>query len=342
MKKKVLLISIFLVFIAEVSLKLFFSKDLDFVGTPLVYQFDSVVNYSYIPSSKFTRKGEDIFINKQGFIGNDFSVRDSNSFRIVVIGCSSVSGPNHLLEYHSFPPIIEKKFKENHYKVEVLNCGVDGFGRSVQLLQSIPYQILAFDPDLVLFECDLPMHNSNISREAYRGVNIFYPCDNIESREDVKTYVDDFLKYRGFIHILHSSYIMRVAIKLYMKLDFQNYATYYIRAYQSNCWHSWGNEQLAITMEESIYLIQQIKENLLSRNISFFLFQYHKELDIIQVAKQHNLPLISLDIDFTPEDYYYKDGHWNGNGCEKIAEKFFRLFYKYKLIPPKYHSDLIT
>lgn len=342
MKKKVLLISISLFFIAEISLRLFFPKNLDFVGTPLVYQSDSVVHYSYIPGSKFTRKGKEVFINKQGFIGKDFSVRDSNSFRIVVIGSSSVSGPNHLLEYHSFPPLIEKKFKENGYKIEVLNCGVDGYGRSKQLLQSIPYQIQAFDPNLILFECDLPLHNSNISREAYRGVNIFYPFNNIESREDVKKYVNGFLKYRDLIHIFHKSYIMRVVIKLYMRQDIQNFITFYIRAYQSNCWHSWGNEQLPITMEESVHLIQQTKKNLLSHNISFFLFQYHKNQDIIQIAKQNNLPLISLDVDFTPEDYYYKDGHWNGNGCKKIAEEFFLLFHKHKLVPQKYQFDLIT
>lgn len=102
-----------------------------------------------------------------------FSVRDSNTFRIVVIGSSNISGPNHLLEYHNFPELMEKTFRENNIRVEVLNCGVDGAGRSLQLLQSIPYKILEFELDLILFECELPLYNSNISREAYRGVNIF-------------------------------------------------------------------------------------------------------------------------------------------------------------------------
>ncbi|MCD8265153.1 MAG: hypothetical protein LUD02_14200 [Tannerellaceae bacterium] len=163
----------FCFFVGEIILRLYFSKDLDFVGTPTVYQFDPVVHYSYIPNSSFIRKGKKVNINRDGFMGNDFSVRDSNTFRIVVIGSSNISGPNHLLEYHNFPELMEKTFRENNIRVEVLNCGVDGAGRSLQLLQSIPYKILEFELDLILFECELPLYNSNISREAYRGVNIF-------------------------------------------------------------------------------------------------------------------------------------------------------------------------
>jgi hypothetical protein len=337
-KKRLLFIILFIFLLTEIVLRIFFPKELGLAGTPLVYQFDPVVHYTYIPNSKFKRQGKEIFINKQGFVGNDFSIADSSYFKIAIIGCSSVSGPNHLLEYYSFPPVIEEKLKDNGYSVQVFNCGMDGSGRSVQLLQSIPYQILAFDPNIILFELDLPLCNSNISREAYRGVNIFYPYDNADSREDVKKYVDGFLKYRGLIHFLHKSYLVRAAIKGYMKQEFQNFTTYYIRAYQSNCWHSWGNEQIPITIEESVRLIHEMKEDLLSKNVRFFLFQYGKNSEVIKFSKENGLPLISLGVNFSPDDYYHKDGHWNGNGCEKIAAKFSQLLIKYKLIPEEYYS----
>lgn len=337
MKKRIILAIVVLIVITEIILRLGFRKDLDFTGTPTVYQYDPILNYVYIPDSKFVKNGEEIWINKQGFIGPDFLEKDSNNYRIAIIGSSWVSGPNHLLEYYSFPPVLEKICNENGYQVQVLNCGVDGGERSNQLLKSIKYQILEFAPDMILFESNnFPLYDSNIVRETYRGVNIFYPYNNVESKEDVKKQVNGFLKYRELIRIIHLSYILRVGIKFYMRYDLQNRATYYIRAHQSNCWHSWGNEQNELPMEQSVKLILDMKEALSSQNISFFLFQYHKNSDIISIARKNKLPLISLNNSFTTDDHYYKDGHLNQNGCEKVAKEIFRVLKENKLIPDKY------
>ncbi|MCD8265152.1 MAG: hypothetical protein LUD02_14195 [Tannerellaceae bacterium] len=80
-------------------------------------------------------------------------------------------------------------------------------------------------------------------------------------------------------------------------------------------------------------MILKLKNDLSAKNISFFLFQFQKSEDYIKIAKENGLPLISLSTVFTEEGFYYKDGHINGNGGQKVADQFLEILTKYKLIP---------
>ncbi|MCC8197361.1 MAG: hypothetical protein LIP06_01980 [Tannerellaceae bacterium] len=286
------------------------------------------------------RKGENVVINAQGYMGKDFSPKDSSMYRIVVLGDSFVAGPNHIVEHYSFPHRIEEKLQEKGYNVEVLNCGVDGAERSVQVLNSILYKVTDFDPDMILFPCShFSLDSSTVVREVYRGIVLFYPYGNQESKQEGIANIDNFFKYRGFFHFLYKSYIARLAGRYYLRLNRPNFFSWYLGLYRENCWHSWGSEVVTYSLKESVRLFSEVNDELTSKNIKFHLFDYEKVNRNMKIAAQTELSLISLNIDFTEEDHIYKDTHFSAHGCNKIADSFCSYLLEHQMIPEKYFRD---
>ena len=73
---------------------------------------------------------------EQGFLGRDFPDKSSGRFRIAVTGDSFVSGTLTMLDSAG-------------YRVEVLNCGVDGGARDYDIFKMIPCKIAPLQPDLI-------------------------------------------------------------------------------------------------------------------------------------------------------------------------------------------------
>jgi hypothetical protein len=96
------------------------------------------------------------------------------------------------------------------------------------------------------------------------------------------------------------------------------------------------------TMEESVAMLQELNRALQKKGIRFFMYQYGKDRNIINLAKENGLPLVSLNIAFTDDDFLPEKGHWNRNGYQKVAEQFYELIMKYELIPESYTSDTHT
>jgi len=338
MKKKIIYTILILFFSVELILRIINPLYIQYGSFPShIYKYDSFVYYKYRPNTSFKVGNNIIPINRQGYIGEDFKTNDSTVYKIAVVGGSGVSGPNHILEYANYTFPLEEKLKNENYSVQVQNCGIDGANRSYLLLHSIYHYVMSFNPDIVLLECDLPLKSSNQVRAPYRNHLLFYPCgDNIRLQE-VKAKVDKLIQYEWFFNILHQSYIFRALVKYKMNnWGYTNEFDYYLSAYRTKGWGTAGVIEEELSIEQSIFLIKELQMKLAEKNIKFFLLNTYGKTNM-QIIKDGKLPCISTRLDFIePDDFMYKDGHLNKQGCEKIADKLCDLFIKYELIPKKY------
>jgi hypothetical protein len=339
MKKKMLLIIILLLIVTEVMLRLFYSDKWKVAYRPLLYRSVPVVNYGYIQDTCFSLSGKTHCINKQGFIGVDFEKKTSGMFRIAVVGSSGVAGSINLYSYYSFCPMLQKKFEDNNMNVQILNCGIDGSGRTLELFESIRYQIMNFNPDMILLEYGMPFETFSIVRENYNGYIVEYTKHDMAAKTRVEKMIDQLNVYKPGLDCLYHSYIIRGLARIYKKqAEFKTQLWRYLELYEARVLMLGVFKQTGFDMEQSISMIQELKEELAKKNIQFFLFQYGNDKNKIQVAKEDRLPLISLNLSFEQSDFFPKDSHWNEAGCKKVANRFYDLIKKHELIPKSFKT----
>jgi hypothetical protein len=336
-KRYIFLVVVLLILLTESVLRIFYSEKYAVAYRPTVYRSLPIVNYGYVPDTCFSLFGKKHYINKQGFIGNDFGQKTTDTFRIAIVGASSVAGTINLTAYYSFCPMLQEKFTETNTKVEVLNCGIDGGGRSLELFKSINHQVVKFQPDIILLEYALPFETWGLVRENYNGYIVGYPHHDQDGKRRVKKMIDKLNSYKLGIDLLYNSYIMRVMIRYYFKKsEFKTKLSHYIELYEAKMLLLGDFNNIVCTMDESVDMLHSLKNELTEKNIKLFLFQYGRNNNVVQTAKENNLPLISLGMTFESTDYFPNDGHWNKIGNRKIAARFYEIITKYGLIPEQY------
>ena len=91
-----------------------------------------------------------ISINSFGFRGADFEEKkDPNVFRIMMVGGSTTFGSGSTSNDATIPEVLQKKFLENNYDVEVINAGV-GAATSIEEAYKIRHHYKKYQPDLFL------------------------------------------------------------------------------------------------------------------------------------------------------------------------------------------------
>ena len=111
-------------------------------------EFDEWPFYQMLPNQHF----ETININSHGFRGSDFSsIKPENTYRIFVIGGSTIFGTGTTSDSTTIPGFLQENFENNEFskKVEVINAGISGLfsGTEVGLIKQ---QILNFNPDILI------------------------------------------------------------------------------------------------------------------------------------------------------------------------------------------------
>jgi len=348
-KKKYYIVIIIIAIIAtfEIILRSFYSDELSLRNRPMVYKYDPVVNYTYIPDTFFKKGNEYFYINKQGFIGPDFEIQTPDSFRIAIVGASGVAGSINLKSYHSFCPALQKKFNENGQKVKIMNCGTDGDRRSLDNFKMISYKIIGLKPDMILMEYDLPFSTNHTIRECYKGYFLEYPSYKKETLDDGKIMVNNLIRYKKGVDFLYHSFCIRGVVRIYKNYTSSQRKKYevskdlltrYIELYEyKNCECIGKQIPVKYSMEETIEMVNMLRDNLKKENIAFYLFQYGKNKELISISKDNNLPLISLNTFFDREDFFKKDIHLNESGCNKVAQSFYEKLTKYELIPENFN-----
>ena len=91
-------------------------------------------------------------LNNLGFRGTEFSeIKPSNTYRIFMVGGSTMFGSGESSDETTIPGILQKIFDSDNsiQKIEVINAGMQG-GNSETELKFIEQKLVTFSPDLVI------------------------------------------------------------------------------------------------------------------------------------------------------------------------------------------------
>ncbi len=339
--KKILIVSLLIISVIflgiEIIGRLFFKDILHIPIKPNMYQPDSVVNYIYQPNLDYLYKptGTKYHFNNLGFMGEDFPEKDEHKFRIAFIGDSFTSGVIYFDYYTSFCEELQHLFDENGYHVEILNCSIDGSDRGYDNYKMIHYKVVDLKPDMILLSYELPLMTQNLVREVYKDYRISYHQGNDSLRTSYINIVDRVISMERFFDIIYPLYTTKLFFRRIRKWnkrhDWSVITQVYAAKQITTFYEDWVIEKFS--MEESVQMILSTKNELTQDSIRFFLYTIARDQEAVEIAKQYQLPLISLNIELTEEERFPKDKHANKRGNQKIAARFYALLTKHALVP---------
>lgn len=357
--KLLFLLILIIVIGIEVFLRLNWDKLYIYATTPLIYQPDSTLGFTFKPNTKFYKEGKCYKINSQGFIGDEFSIaKKDGTYRIAFVGDCFISGAFSYQGYSNCCTTIQELFNQNHWNVEIYNCGLDGNDRSFEILQSIN-QIIKYNPDLIICEYVLPLVTKKIIREIYRNYIIEYSKDDKITKEELKSMVDNIYKFKYFLKIIDNIYIIKALCIRYINYrkyiesnnnstsdnDYSNIKKTYLETFLElyirkkdhpvkNILDIFENEfYIRYSMKKSLQLSNDIANTLKSKNIGFYYFTFYPVNE--KETKSNIAPILKLDYDFD-ETMLYDVDHLNSKGNKALGEEFYRVLTKNKIIPEIY------
>jgi hypothetical protein len=307
-----------------------------------MYGLDSVTHYRYIPGDYKISRKERIHVNQMGFIGEEIAPKCDSIFRIAIAGASETSGSVDFSVYTSFPRELHRKFTEEKWNVEVINCGLDG-SRGYDTYRMLENRVMPLEPDLILMNYSLPFFTINGARETYRDFTLVYLRDDTLCRRLAMERVDQYydkIHYINVIYILNNSYMMRVPLKFLLK-HYRDWLPEKDPSDRNMTIKSWvymiternvlwqRPYELAFTEEESFEMIKNMQQKLKNRNISFFLFAENDSGEKKRAAAENRLPLISINVAYEEDDYLYHDGHKNKKGTRKMAARLYEILTRH-------------
>jgi hypothetical protein len=362
MKKKIGygIIILFLLIIVELVVRQTWGKTFVYSSNPSIYQYDSVLGYVYKPNVEFCKSGKLFKINNQGFIGNDFpTLKKKGVFRIAILGSCLVSGALSYSDYSNCCTTIEKLFSLNHWNVEICNFGVDGGYRSYETFKSINYQVIKFNPDLILCEYSLPFKSYNVIREDYRNFVIEYARGDSALKLYYKSMIDNIYKYKFIFKIVDNVYMIKLLCFKYInyrKAKLEDFSTMvddnynnprneylesilelYLRKknhFSSVVSFKLYNERYnQYSMKKSVQLTNELIGELKLKNIDFYYFALNSNMEISTADKKPHFIRINTSFD---KSMFYDVDHLNTRGNENLGEAFYNTLTKEKIVPEKY------
>ena len=360
---RISIVCIFIVLVgAEFYLRRNWKKFYMYSQTPLIYQYDSTLGFTYKPGAHFYKSGKKYTINRQGFIGNDFTVpKESNVFRIAILGSCIISGALDYTDYSNCCTTVQKLFNKNNWNVEIYNCGMDGDHRKYDIFKSIEYKCINLNPDLIICEDLLPFKSNNNVREIYRDYILEYSKGDTVERGKIVSMVNNIHKFNLFFKLIDNVYIFKVICFKYISnrkkiqddfskktdADYNNpkdeYLASMLELYIRKKNHPVDGVRYKInnvhhqifTMKKSIELTNKLIVKLKSKNIDFYYFTYNtNKIKRTEELKSHFL-LISPAINHTM--LYDNPNHFNALGNKTFGEELYRVITENKLVPEQFH-----
>ncbi len=308
-----------------------------------MYQPDSVVNYTGIPNYDYVyyRDGKTYHINNLGFLGPDFPEKTNDKFRIAMVGDSFTAGVIYFSPFTTFSHEMQLLFDQHNYSVEVLNCSTDGANRSYDIFKSVEYQVIKSKPDMILLDVGIPLRTENIVREAYNGYRMSYPLGNDSLRTMLMHTVDKAVRYKAVHDFFYKFYIVKIFFRMLHRYDKHlewNVINQLLLTRQITVFGEDRNI-IKFSVEESVKMIRELRDRLKQNGIELFLYTIPDSPGMIQIAKSHELPLISLKVNLEEEERFPKDAHPNVIGNQRIARRFYEIIDNHDLVPEQYRPD---
>ena len=331
-------ILVLIVFVgAEVYLRIKYYEQLKLETYPAIYQPDSTYGYTYIPGAVAEictpSIEKTIRINSRGYTGPDFKVKKAaGTYRIAVVGVSQEAGI-FLEDDSTFAVLMQKRFREEGYNVEVINCSVDGRYRDIQNIARVKHEVIKYRPDLVLLSTAMPFVESKLYREQYKDYVIIY-SDAKYSRENCIRRIDYLTKHRVLTGIYNVSYVARAACRYYYT-HYDDEDADRLKIFVRKRMQAPDVKFAPYASNWSANLILDLQDTLASVGSELLVFQYMPDDFYSRVAHKHCLPYTELYVPSEAEFVHDHDGHFNKKGHHLIAEQLYARLMHFNYCFPR-------
>jgi hypothetical protein len=301
---------------------------------PLVYTPDTTVGYRGIPNKKgYIRKpsiDKRFALNNHGFFGPDFyPARPDSIYRIMIFGSSAVEGiwgDNK----ESFPATVNRLFKENGYKVEVINCGLSGGFRDLSNIALMKEMVPAYNPQLVLLASPIPISNLRCFRDIYQDYSVTFTGEDQAERDHslqiTHAKVDLVKQHRLITDLYDLSYLFRLWVRSHP--DECATPAHTLLVYAKNCCDNWQyySSFHNFNEDQSLDLLDSLRSQLDHSHARLVLFEFGSS-DLAESFRnlRGNDSYISLNLPLYKKEYCLAhDGHPNAAGYNLIAEGMYK------------------
>ena len=248
-------------------------------------------------------------MNSDGFRDYEFEAKNTNTFRILVIGDSYAFGEGVKLE-DSFAKVLEVKLREKNSNIEVYNLGVNGFDirDEIAVLQN---NLELFKPDMVIWGYVL----NDISHPAFD----LWPAE--------------MKKIKRTFYLKSSSYLLNyIQERVWNSYYSEQYIRFVLGKYNNPV--DWN--EVTVLFREALTRIQDAKAsmvvlvfpdlNALSRNQYAFEPIHNKLRDLFKAENLHFIDFSNVFKLYGPLNLrvHSIDAHPNEIGHRIIAEKIFQ------------------
>lgn len=339
---------VFIIGTVEAYFRIFHYEILKTQTFPLVYQPDAYAGYSYIPNTVSDRitpsyNNLNIKTNAHGFFGPEFSlVKDPFTFRILIVSYSSASEGEYI-------NLLQKEFDQRGASnIEIINCSIDGTNLDWHHYLMIKNRLLAYNPNLVLFDTNIPFLREDYTRECYKGYVLEYSSFSDSSRLACMEAVDLIKKNKPFTDLYDFSFIVRAICKKMVdkhEYDFGSFTQKYIAPYRKKKILSGSFKKYDYSIAQTVKHLKNLSDTITSMNGKLIIFNYfnsERSAAKEKICSSNKINYINLGID--PEYYESQlrlkyDGHPNQKGFEEISKRFFSALVNNNLVPVEFLFD---
>lgn len=334
------LLSLLVVGIAgEVFLRIKYDEQLKLETYPQIFTPDSTYGYLYQAgaNSRICVPGIDkeVHINERGYYGSSFTVKKSpGTYRIAIVGVSEATGI-WMENDNIFSKQLQERFQQEGYKVEVINCSIDGRYRDMTNIERVRWQVSEYEPDLVLLGTQVPFAEGKVFRDQYKGYVIIYG-EGKYSRINCERKIDYITQHKLLIFMYKASFIVRAACRKYR-------FTYPEKRYAQNLEIFTRNRMQALDVgfrplasNTAAEALLELEDCLAEENRSLFIFYYHRDTFNRELAGMYGFPYLPLDVGKSPELVGDLDAHYNEIGHAEIASQLFDSLVARESIPLEY------
>lgn len=274
----------------------------------------------------------DVLINDNGHVGPSFSkIKPAGFQRIAIVDTSNGTGI-WMAEGDCYAAKLQKKIDEKGLNIEILNFSIDGRHRSLAQLRQIEFEVLSYEPDLILTNLSIPVSGQVFFRDVHRGYVFDYghsllSNEEIEaSRREAIQYIDD-LEGSLLCTLYDWSYVFRAYCRWLILRGGPSAFVEKLETYSARRRYI-TMELQTHTVESSIRRILETLAIVRRSGAELMLISYEGPSLAPDAYQEAGIP--RLNIALPPMDRYVSDyeGHIDDAGQEVIAEAFYRSLFE--------------
>ena len=308
----------------------------------------SNVSYNYdTPIKRLNPQyGEYVNINSDGFRGDLINFQDQ-SYKIFVLGGSTVFGHVTSSDDKTIPAILETKFHDKEISVQIINAGIP-YATTIDERYYVEQNIVNYQPNLVIMYdgwndiWHIEETKANISYEIFSSNNALENNLVFVQSLEVKIsrglfYMFDQINYKTGLGVSQFLYDVLAKINSFQTNSTQGenleISDKKLHQLENNIINNWSEvcDLGRINGFHTVNIIQPIFQTSIENydNTSSIESQYLKKLDIERIKMESSceniIDLREIFSEFDESKIFFDAGHTSDRGNEIISNKLFEL-----------------